>query len=48
MSKTIKWGGTVLIMLLFAAAVSSCSSTRRLGCPMKITGTQVQIYRNLC
>ncbi|HEX5553911.1 MAG TPA: hypothetical protein VFX43_11750 [Chitinophagaceae bacterium] len=48
MSKTIKWGGVALLMLLFAAAVSSCSSTRRLGCPMKITQTAAQAYWPVC
>lgn len=37
MYKTLRWVGMVLAGLSFLAVLGSCNTSRRLGCPMKIT-----------
>lgn len=37
MNKTLKWVGMIVGCLFFLALLASCHTSRRLGCPMKIT-----------
>ena|GEM_PF-2905745 len=39
MNSTIRWTAGIGVLLFFAAALCSCSSTRQLGCPTRITQT---------
>jgi hypothetical protein len=48
MNRVAKWGAVAAILLLFAAAMTSCSSTRRLGCPMKITRVSPPLQMPAC
>lgn len=48
MNKIIKWVAAVAILMFIAAAISSCSSTRRLGCPMKISQSKAQVNWPVC
>ncbi|MGH2644324.1 MAG: hypothetical protein ACRDE2_10270 [Chitinophagaceae bacterium] len=48
MNKVIKWVVAVAILMVMAAAISSCSSSRQLGCPMKITMAKAQINWPAC
>lgn len=43
-NKILKWAGAAMILLFLAAFLSSCSSTRKLGCPMKITSASHTVH----
>jgi hypothetical protein len=48
MNKVAKWGAVAVILLCVIAAMASCSSTRRLGCPMKITRVSLPLQVPAC
>lgn len=43
MDKILKWAGMAALLFFLAAFISSCSSSRHLGCPMKITSSGAQV-----
>lgn len=48
MNKTLQWAGILGMIIFFAAVLSSCSSSRQLGCPTKITQQIQPVPPNLC